>query len=190
MLFRSEAPKKDPDGLTRHDRRNIVEALDGSLKRLNTVYLDLYQLHWPDRATNFFGQRDYPYADDTHSTAIEETLSVLADQVKAGKVRQIGVSNETPWGVAEFLKQSERLGLPKIASIQNPYSLLNRLFEGGLSEFTHREGVGLLAYSPLAFVSPTRCICWSNWRRAVLIICTSRWATRCDLLLSMNSSSF
>ena len=155
-------PARDPngqlhirDGLTRHDRRNIVEALDGSLKRLNTDYLDLYQLHWPDRATNFFGQRDYPYAEDTHSTTIEETLSVLADQVKAGKVRQLGVSNETPWGVAEFLKQSERLGLPKIASIQNPYSLLNRLFEGGLSEFTHREGVGLLAYSPLAFGSLT-----------------------------------
>ncbi len=139
------------DGLTRHDRRNIVEALDGSLKRLNTDYLDLYQLHWPDRPTNFFGQREYPYAEDTQSVAIEETLSVLADQVKAGKVRHIGVSNETPWGVAEFIKQSERLGLPRIVSVQNPYSLLNRLYEGGLSEFTHREGVGLLAYSPLAF---------------------------------------
>lgn len=139
------------DGLTRHDRRNIVEALDGSLKRLNTDYLDLYQLHWPDRPTNIFGQREYPYVEDTQSVAIEETLSVLADQVKAGKVRHIGVSNETPWGVAEFIKQSERLGLPRIVSVQNPYSLLNRLYEGGLSEFTHREGVGLLAYSPLAF---------------------------------------
>ncbi len=135
------------DGLSRHDRRNIVEALDGSLKRLQTDYLDLYQLHWPDRTTNIFGQREYPYQDDTGSVAIEETLSVLADQVKAGKVRHIGVSNETPWGVAEFLKQSERLGLPRIVSIQNPYSLLNRLYEGGLSEFSHREGVGLLAYS-------------------------------------------
>ena len=139
------------DGLTRHDRRNIVEALDGSLKRLQTDYLDLYQLHWPDRPTNFFGLREYPYAEDTQSVAIEETLSVLADQVKAGKIRHIGVSNETAWGVAEFLKQSERLGLPNIVSIQNPYSLLNRLYEGGLAEFTHREGVGLLAYSPLAF---------------------------------------
>lgn len=139
------------DGLSRHDRRNIVEALDGSLKRLQTDYLDLYQLHWPDRTTNIFGQREYPYQDDTGTVAIEETLSVLADQVKAGKVRHIGVSNETPWGVAEFLKQSERLGLPRIVSIQNPYSLLNRLYEGGLSEFSHREGVGLLAYSPLAF---------------------------------------
>ncbi|MBK4998149.1 NADP(H)-dependent aldo-keto reductase [Pseudomonas sp. S31] len=139
------------DGLSRHDRRNIVEALDGSLKRLQTDYLDLYQLHWPDRTTNIFGQREYPYQDDAGSVAIEETLSVLADQVKAGKVRHIGVSNETPWGVGQFLKHSERLGLPRIVSVQNPYSLLNRLYEGGLSEFSHREGVGLLAYSPLAF---------------------------------------
>lgn len=151
-------PARDPngqahirDGLSRHDRRNIVEALDGSLARLKTDYLDLYQLHWPDRTTNIFGQREYPYQEDAGSVAIEETLSVLADQVKAGKVRHIGVSNETPWGVAEFLKQSERLSLPRIVSIQNPYSLLNRLYEGGLSEFSHREGVGLLAYSPLAF---------------------------------------
>jgi len=151
-------PARDPngqahirDGLSRHDRRNIVEALDGSLKRLQTDYLDLYQLHWPDRTTNIFGQREYPWQDDADSVAIEETLSVLAEQVKAGKIRHIGVSNETPWGVAEFLKQSERLSLPRIISIQNPYSLLNRLYEGGLSEFSHREGVSLLAYSPLAF---------------------------------------
>jgi aryl-alcohol dehydrogenase-like predicted oxidoreductase len=151
-------PARDPngqahirDGLSRHDRRNIVEALDGSLKRLQTDYLDLYQLHWPDRTTNIFGQREYPWQDDADSVAIEETLSVLAEQVKAGKIRHIGVSNETPWGVAEFLKQSERLSLPRIISIQNPYSLLNRLYEGGLSEFSHREDVSLLAYSPLAF---------------------------------------
>lgn len=151
-------PARDPngqahirDGLSRLDRRNIVEALNGTLSRLKTDYLDLYQLHWPDRTTNIFGQREYPWQDDAGSVAIEETLSVLADQVKAGKVRHIGVSNETPWGVAEFLKQSERLNLPRIISIQNPYSLLNRLYEGGLSEFSHREGIGLLAYSPLAF---------------------------------------
>lgn len=151
-------PARDPngqahirDGLSRHDRRNIVEALNGTLSRLKTDYLDLYQLHWPDRTTNIFGQREYPWQDDAGSVAIEETLSVLADQVKAGKLRHIGVSNETPWGVAEFLKQSERLNLPRIISIQNPYSLLNRLYEGGLSEFSHREGIGLLAYSPLAF---------------------------------------
>lgn len=139
------------DGLTRHDRANITAALEGSLKRLRTDYLDLYQLHWPDRTTNIFGQREYPYVDDPHSVAIGETLEVLADLVKAGKVRHIGVSNETPWGVAQFLKLAEQHGLPKIATVQNPYSLLNRLYEGGLSEFSHREGVGLLAYSPLAF---------------------------------------
>lgn len=138
-------------GLSRHDRHNIVEALDGSLERLQTDYLDLYQLHWPDRRTTTFGQRDYAWQEDAESVAIEETLAVLAEQVQAGKVRHIGVSNETPWGVAEFLKQSERLGLPRIVSVQNPYSLLNRLYEGGLSEFSHREGIGLLAYSPLAF---------------------------------------
>ncbi|OAI92747.1 NADP(H)-dependent aldo-keto reductase [Pseudomonas putida] len=138
-------------GLSRHDRRNIVEALEGSLQRLRTDYLDLYQLHWPDRRTTTFGQREYAWQDDPESIAIEETLAVLAEQVQAGKVRHIGVSNETPWGVAEFIKQSERLGLPRIVSVQNPYSLLNRLYEGGLSEFGHREGIGLLAYSPLAF---------------------------------------
>ena len=139
------------NGETRHDAKNIVAALDGSLDRLQTDYLDLYQLHWPDRSTNFFGQRDYPWVENEESIAIEETLAVLAEQVKAGKIRHIGVSNETPWGVAQFLKQSEKLGLPRIVSIQNPYSLLNRLYEVGLAEFSHRENVGLLAYSPLAF---------------------------------------
>ncbi|KNC16104.1 NADP(H)-dependent aldo-keto reductase [Pseudomonas sp. RIT-PI-a] len=138
-------------GLPRHDRANITAALEGSLKRLQTDYLDLYQLHWPDRTTNIFGQREYPYVDDSGSVAIEETLEVLGELVKAGKIRHIGVSNETPWGVARFLQQAEQRGLPRIASVQNPYSLLNRLYEGGLSEFSHREGVGLLAYSPLAF---------------------------------------
>ncbi|MBA1321692.1 NADP(H)-dependent aldo-keto reductase [Pseudomonas plecoglossicida] len=152
-------PSRDPagqthirDGLSHHDRRNIVAALDGSLKRLRTDYLDLYQLHWPDRTTNFFGAREYPYVDDhPDSAAIAETLAVLDEQVKAGKVRHIGVSNETPWGVAQFLRHSEQRDMPRIASIQNPYSLLNRLYENGLSEFSHRDGVSLLAYSPLAF---------------------------------------
>ncbi|RAR52015.1 aryl-alcohol dehydrogenase-like predicted oxidoreductase [Paraburkholderia unamae] len=133
------------------DRKNLTEALDGSLKRLQTDYVDLYQLHWPDRSTMTFGRNVYPYIDDAYTVPIEETLSVLADFVKAGKIRRIGVSNETPWGVAQFLRAAEKLGLPRIVSIQNPYSLLNRTFESGLSEFTHREGVGLLAYSPLAF---------------------------------------
>lgn len=133
------------------DRKNLTEALDGSLKRLQTDYVDLYQLHWPDRSTMTFGRHAYPWIDDAYTVPIEETLAVLADFVKAGKVRHIGVSNETPWGVAQFLRAAEKLGLPRIVSIQNPYSLLNRTFESGLSEFSHHDGVGLLAYSPLAF---------------------------------------
>jgi aryl-alcohol dehydrogenase-like predicted oxidoreductase len=98
-----------------------------------------------------FGRPSYPYIDDEYTVPIEETLGVLGDLVKAGKIRHVGVSNETPWGVAQFLRASEKLGLPRIVSIQNPYSLVNRTFETGLSEFTHKENVGLLAYSPLAF---------------------------------------
>ncbi|MEI5998585.1 NADP(H)-dependent aldo-keto reductase [Paraburkholderia bengalensis] len=133
------------------DRKNLTEALNDSLKRLQTDYVDLYQLHWPDRSTMTFGRSAYPWIDDAYTVPIEETLSVLAGFVKEGKVRHVGVSNETPWGVAQFLRASEKLGLPRIVSIQNPYSLLNRTFEAGLSEFTHRDHVGLLAYSPLAF---------------------------------------
>jgi aryl-alcohol dehydrogenase-like predicted oxidoreductase len=133
------------------DRANLTAAVDSSLKRLQTDYVDLYQLHWPDRSTMTFGRPNYPYIDDEYTVPIEETLSVLGDLVKAGKIRHIGVSNETPWGVSQFLRASEKLGLPRVVSIQNPYSLLNRTFETGLSEFTHKEGIGLLAYSPLAF---------------------------------------
>ncbi|WP_322053803.1 NADP(H)-dependent aldo-keto reductase [Paraburkholderia bannensis] len=133
------------------DRKNLTEALDDSLKRLQTDYVDLYQLHWPDRSTMTFGRSAYPWIDDAYTVPIEETLSVLAEFVKAGKVRHIGVSNETPWGVAQFLRAAEKLGLPRIVSVQNPYSLVNRTFELGLSEFSHREGIGLLAYSPMAF---------------------------------------
>jgi len=136
-------------GQTHLDRKNMTEALDASLKRLQTDYLDLYQLHWPDRTTTTFGRPAYPWQDDAYTVPIEETLEVLQDFVKAGKVRQIGVSNETPWGVAQYLKLAETRNLPRIASIQNPYSLLNRSYENGLSEFSHLEGVGLLAYSPL-----------------------------------------
>jgi len=108
-------------------------------------------LHWPDRNTMTFGRPAYPWVDDEYTVPIDETLSVLADFVKAGKVRHVGVSNETPWGVAQFLRASEKLGLPRIVSIQNPYSLLNRTYEVGLSEYAHRDNIGLLAYSPLAF---------------------------------------
>lgn len=138
-------------GQSHHDRKNLRAALEGSLERLRTDYLDLYQLHWPDRSTNFFGQREYPWVENEESVAIAETLAELAALQKEGKIRHFGVSNETPWGVAEFLRQAERLGLPRIVSIQNPYSLLNRQYEAGLAEFSHRERVGLLAYSPIAF---------------------------------------
>ena len=133
------------------DRRNIEQALESSMKRLQTDYLDLYQVHWPDRKTNFFGKLGYQYPEQEPATSIEETLSVLADLVKAGKVRYIGVSNETPWGVMEYLRMSEKLNLPRIVSIQNPYNLLNRSYEIGLAEIGHQEQVGLLAYSPLGF---------------------------------------
>ena len=137
-------------GTNRLDRANIKTALHDSLRRLRTDYLDLYQLHWPDRTAPKFGQRGQQRLDDPAETvSIEETLEVLAGFVKAGKIRAIGVSNETPWGVAEYLRLARDKGLPRIASIQNAYNLLNRSFETGLSEFALREGVGLLAYSPL-----------------------------------------
>ncbi|HTH96427.1 MAG TPA: NADP(H)-dependent aldo-keto reductase [Stellaceae bacterium] len=136
-------------GATDLTRANIRQAIEDSLKRLQTDYVDLYQLHWPDRQVNVFGVMNYPY-NERPSVPIEETLSALSELVQEGKLRHIGVSNETPWGVSQFLNLAETKDLPRIASIQNPYSLLNRLFEVGLSEFAHREGVGLLAYSPLA----------------------------------------
>lgn len=133
------------------DRANLVAAVESSLRRLRTDRIDLYQLHWPDRSTMTFGRSNYPWIDDPYTVPIEETLSVLADLVKAGKIRHVGLSNETPWGVAQFLRAAEKLGLPRVVSIQNPYSLVNRNFESGLSEFSHHDGIGLLAYSPLAF---------------------------------------
>ena len=138
-------------GETNHNRASLFSAVDGSLKRLQTDYIDLYQLHWPDRSTNTFGRLAYPWIDGEETVAIDETLSALAELVKSGKIRHIGVSNETPWGVAQFLAAAEKHNLPRIVSIQNPYSLVNRTFEIGLSEFSHREHVGLLAYSPMAF---------------------------------------
>lgn len=145
----AKRPSHIRDGKTFLDRKNLTAALDASLKRLQTDYLDLYQLHWPDRSTATFG-RGYPWITDDETVSIQETLEVLQDFVRAGKVRQIGVSNETPWGVAQFLKHAEHDGLPRIATIQNPYNLLNRVYETGLSEFSHLEQVSLLAYSPLA----------------------------------------
>ena len=138
-------------GASHFNRRNLEEAVNGSLKRLQTDYIDLYQLHWPDRSTNHFGRLGYTHVADEITVPIAETLKVLDDLVRAGKIRHIGVSNETPWGVAQFLKLSERGVGPRIASIQNPYNLLNRTYEIGLAEFSHREHVSLLAYSPLGF---------------------------------------
>lgn len=133
------------------DRKNIRDALDASLKRLNTDYLDLYQLHWPQRQTNCFGKLNYTYTDSTVPVTLLETLEALSEQVRAGKIRYIGVSNETPWGVMRYLQLAEKHELPRIVSIQNPYSLLNRSFEVGLAEISQHEGVELLAYSCLAF---------------------------------------
>lgn len=137
-------------GQTRFDRDNIEAALNGSLRRLQTDYIDLYQLHWPERDTNYFGKLGYVHAGRPF-TPPQETLKVLGDLVAAGKIRHIGLSNETPWGVMKFLQAAEALNLPRVVSIQNPYSLLNRTFEVGLAEVAHREKVGLLAYSPLGF---------------------------------------
>ena len=134
---------------TRHTRAQIDEAVGNSLKRLNTDYLDLYQLHWPDRAVRVFGGQTYKDYDQDYET-FGDILEALDAHVKKGTIRAIGVSNEFPWGVMRFLAESEKRGLPRIASIQNAYHLANRTFEYGLAEIAMREQVGLLAYSPLA----------------------------------------
>jgi len=138
------------DGQLKMNRQHIVAALDASLLRLQTDWIDLYQLHWPERSTNFFGQLGYRHQKQAF-TPIEETLDALDEQVKAGKIRHIGLSNETPWGTMKFLQLAEARGWPRAVSIQNPYNLLNRTFEVGLAEIALREECGLLAYSPLAF---------------------------------------
>ena len=134
-------------------REAIVSAVEGSLQRLQTDYIDLYQLHWPERNTNYFGQRGYnSEANDLWEDNIHQVLETLRDLVEEGKIRHVGLSNETPWGTMRFLEESKvHRTLPRMVSIQNPYSLLNRLFEVGLSEVSMREKIGLLAYSPLAF---------------------------------------
>lgn len=139
-------------GETRFDEANITQALDDSLSRLQTDYIDLYQLHWPERQTNYFGKLGYqPDAEEASLTPIFETLEALEKQVRAGKIRYIGLSNETPWGITQFLWTARVLKLPTVVSVQNPYSLLNRTYEVGCAEISHREQVGLLAYSPLGF---------------------------------------
>jgi aryl-alcohol dehydrogenase-like predicted oxidoreductase len=130
---------------------NIRAAVDASLARLQTDYIDLYQLHWPSRNVPVFGQTEFKPGNERPHVAAAETLAALADLVKAGKIRHVGVSNESPWGVCEFVRQAEESNLPRIATIQNGYHLANRSFESALDEVCFRENVALLAYSPLAF---------------------------------------
>ena len=136
---------------TKLDRENIETAVDASLDRLQTDYIDLYQLHWPDRPMSMFGSGGIGYKHiESESISINETLQVLSDLVTRGKIRYVGLSNETPWGLSEFLKYSEMNNLPRVVSVQNAYNFLNRTYEQGMSEYFHRSQVGLLAYSPLA----------------------------------------
>lgn len=141
------------NGQSRLDRANIVAAVDGSLARLKTDYIDLYQIHWPQRSVNSFGRLDFP-ADQVvgdEGDVIDDTLDVMADLITAGKIRHVGLSNETPWGVMRYLNSAvANAKRPRVVSIQNPYSFLNRSFEVGLSEVAMQENVGLLAYAPLA----------------------------------------
>ncbi|MGB1542844.1 MAG: NADP(H)-dependent aldo-keto reductase [Spongiibacter marinus] len=135
------------------DRDALLKAFEGSLQRLQTDYLDLYQIHWPNRDTNFFGKLGYRHSSDNADVEANqhELLKTLSELVASGQVKTVGLSNETPWGVLNFLRLAERYALPRVVSIQNPYNLLNRSFEVGLAEIALRENVGLLAYSPLAF---------------------------------------
>ena len=138
-------------GENNFDRKNIRAAVEGSLKRLKTDYIDLYQLHWPSRNVPVFGQLFFKPENERPCVAIEETLAVLAELIDEGKIRYVGVSNESSWGVSEFIYCAQTMGLPRIVSIQNGYHLANRCFESGLDETCYRENVGMLAYSPLAF---------------------------------------
>ena len=130
---------------------SIKFALNQSLKRLQTDYIDLYQLHWPERKTNTFGQRGFKIIEEGWEDNFHQVLETLQGFIQQGKIKNIGVSNETPWGMMRFLEESKKHNLPRISTIQNPYSVVNRSFEVGMSEICYRENVGLLAYSPMAF---------------------------------------
>jgi aryl-alcohol dehydrogenase-like predicted oxidoreductase len=132
-------------------KKSITEAVELSLKNLQTDTIDLYQMHWPERVMNMFGKRGVQQIDEKWTDSVWDVLTTFEGLIKEGKIKHIGVSNENPFGVMRFLQESERHNLPRIVSIQNPYSLLNRLFEVGLSEMCIRENVGLMAYSPLGF---------------------------------------
>ena len=133
------------------DEKKIGEAIDGSLKRLKTDYIDLYQLHWPERSTNFFGRRDYSFNNkEGEWNSFENILDALGKYIKSGKIRYIGMSNETPYGLSRYLEISKNKGAPRMMSVQNPYSLVNRTYEIGMSEISIRQKCGLLVYYPLA----------------------------------------
>ena len=140
------------DGEYQFSKENIIDAVNKSLKRLKTDFIDLYQLHWPERKTNFFGRLGYVHKDkDDDWNKFEDILRIFEDLIKEGKIRYIGISNETAWGLSKFLEISKIKNLPRMMSVQNPYNLLNRTYEVGLAEISIREQSGLLAYSPLAF---------------------------------------
>jgi len=161
LATKAAGPRRHMDwirgGPTGLDRANLRAAVEGSLHRLQTDYIDLYQLHWPERNVPMFGQYQFDPAQELengeqkHWVPIREQLEALAELVKEGKIRAVGLSNEQPWGVMEFLRIAREHGLPRIATIQNCYNLINRGFEFGLAEISYRENIGLLAYSPLAF---------------------------------------
>ena len=138
-------------GGNQFDDKNLNQAVNESLKRLKTDYIDLYQLHWPERKSNFFGKLGYEHEDKNEWNKFEDILASLDKIVKTGKIRYVGLSNETAWGLSKFLEISNNKNLPRMMSVQNPYSLLNRTYEVGLAEISIREKSGLLAYSPLAF---------------------------------------
>ncbi len=132
-----------------YTRQYIQDAIDGSLRRLQTDYIDLYQIHWPERSANFFGRKNYEHEEGWEDN-FKMRLEVLHENMEVGKIRHIGISNETSWGALNYFRLSEQFDLPRIASIQNPYNLLNRSYEIGLAEISIREQCGLLAYSPVA----------------------------------------
>ena len=139
------------DGKKSYNEKHLAEAIDGSLKRLKTDYIDLYQLHWPERSTNTFGRREYTInKNEGDWNDFENILQALQKFIKSGKIRHIGLSNETPYGLSKYLELSKHKNLPRMMSVQNPYSLVNRTYEIGMSEISIREKCGLLVYYHLA----------------------------------------